>query len=540
MISPASFATWMKSSSVCSPDLPVRLPLLLLLAVVLAGLAPGMAAAETPAYAEASAGSPAELLSRETVLLARLEQLRALGRHHGPDFWPGWDLLSTPIAVFDPGRLVILIQHPNPPATFVRVDTPLVSTPVYVSTNTNGLLADTALPFHDVVTTMVSYRTLMNRDAEEALTLCLHTLFHGYQQRIAPQKTPDIQVVVFGRYPEFSFDNNALLSLEGALLEEALDTNEDRKMRAFVRRFLAVRAVRRRLLSPELARFERGEEADEGLARYIEYRFLSESYRSYAPLPALQRYDPHFHSFRHNQTLLRLRVDPLLDLALAGDSLRQRLYPLGMAQAVLLDRLDPKWKEKFEHTTKFLDELLADAVNFPSEDNVSIQSYYQRALQAIGINWELLQAQVHLEIAARTRAREALLAELFPPGIGQLEVDVSALRQRYHLHGVNPNSLLQFPDGRVLARFLVIDFGAGEECAVRVVNGAALFDPARNTYVLPVPADLLPQPDASFPLEIQTRTFNVHVEKGTILAAPNRRLIQAQPVPASAGAPAGN
>lgn len=504
----------------------MRPRLLLLLALALHGLTAGVAAAETPA----------ELVSRETVLLTRLEQLRDIGRHHGPDYWPAWDLLSTPIAVFDPGRLVVLVQHPNPPAYFVQVDTPLVSTPVYVSTNTAGLIDHSALPFNEVVTTMIGYQTLMTRDAEEGLALSLHALFHGYLQRLAPQKASDIQVVVFGRYPEFNFDNNALLSLEGALLDQALETREDRKMRAFVRRFLAVRAVRRRLLSAELVRFERGEEATEGLARYMEYRFLVRSLESYRGLPALDRYDPSFHGFRHNRALLHLRLDPLLDLSLAGDNLRQRLYPLGMAQAALLDRLRPNWKEEFGSTSKFLDELLAEAVNFDAADAVAVQGFYQRALQAIGINWDLLQAQVRLEIAARTRAREALLSELFPPGSGQLEVDVSALRQQFHLHGVNPASLLQFPDGKVLARFLVIDFGAGEECAVRVVNGAALFDPARYTYVLPVPPELLPEPDASFPLEIQTRTFNVHVERGTILAAPNRRLIQAQPASAPAGA----
>lgn len=514
---------------------------LLLLALTLSGL-PAYAQAPSSALrvsedkpAGAAPGNPTELLARETVLLARLEQLRDIGRHHGPDYWPGWDLLSTPIAVFDPGRLVVLVQHPNPPAYFVRVDTPLVSTPVYVSTNTAGLIDHSALPFNDAITTMIAYPTLMARDAEEALALSFRDLFRGYLQRLAPQKAADIQVVVFGRYPEFNFDNNALLSLEGALLDQALETNEDKKRRAFVRRFLAVRAVRRRLLGPELVRFERGEEATEGLARYMEYRFLERSLESYRALPALDRYDPNFHGFRHNRALLHLRLAPLLDLALAGDSLRPRLDPLGMAQAALLDELRPDWKEEFGYTSKSLDELLTEAVGFDATDAVSVQSYYQRALQAAGINWDLLQSQVRLEIAARTRAREALFGELFPSGMGTLEVDVSALRQHFHLHGVNPASLLQFPDGKVLARFLVIDFGAEEECAVRVVNGAALFDPARSTYIFPLPPALLPEPDAAFPLEIQTRTFNVHVEKGTILAAPNRRLIQAAPVAAPAG-----
>lgn len=491
-----------------------------LLAAALSLLPPLGAAAETPA----------ELIGRESVLLARLEQLREIGRLYGKEFWPGWDLLSTPIAVHDQGRLAVLIQHPNPPAHFVRVQTPLVSTPVYVSTNTAGLMANTALPLNGVVTSMVTYQTLMATPAEKALAVCLHELFHAFRQRVAPEKFGDILVVLFGRYPEFSFDNNALLSLEAALLDQALEVRELRKARAFLLRFLAVRAVRRRLLNPEQIRFERGEEVNEGLSQYIEYRFLSRPLKGYHGLPALVRLDPNFSGFRRNRQLLRRRLNPLTDLAAAGDTLRQRLYPLGMAQAVLLDRLRPRWKEEFERTPKFLDELLAEAVSFPA-DNVSIQAYYQRSLQALGINWDQIQELVRKEMAARTAARKGLLEGLFPPGTGELEVDISAVRPRgFHLHGVNPVSLLQLPDGRVLARFLVIDFGVAEECALRVVNGATLYDPARTTYLLSLPAEQLPGPDASFPLEVQTRTFNVHVEKGTLEAGPNRRLIRCQPV----------
>src|SRR3972149_4628925 len=100
---------------------------------------------------------------------------------------------------------------------------------------------------------------------------------------------------------------------------------------------------------------------------------------------------------------LRRRLAPLTDLALAGPTLRQRLYPLGMAQAVLLDRLRPGWKKEFETTEKFLDELLADAVGFPTGDNVAVQTVYQRALQGSGVDWKGIQEQVRREMAARAR-----------------------------------------------------------------------------------------------------------------------------------------
>ena len=50
--------------------------------LVLAGsaLVAPRAAAETPSYAKAAEGTPQELVARESVLLARLEQLRELGR----------------------------------------------------------------------------------------------------------------------------------------------------------------------------------------------------------------------------------------------------------------------------------------------------------------------------------------------------------------------------------------------------------------------------------------------------------------------------
>ena len=500
-----------------------------LLALAGSALVASPAAAATPSYVKAAEGRPQELVARESVLLARLEQLRELGRLYGKNYWPGWDILSTPIAVHDQGRLAVLIQHPNPPAHFTRVETPLVSTPVYVSTNTSGMLANTALPLNGVVTSMIAYDTMMTAEAEDALAVCLHEFFHAYRQRIAPQKFGDILVLVFGRYPEFSIDNNAWLSLEALLLDQALDERDRRHARGLAQRFLAVRAVRRRLLPADLVRFERGEEANEGLSQYVEYRFLSQRLKGYAGTEPLRRLDPGFSGFRRNRVLLRRRLAPLTDLALAGPTLRERLYPLGMAQAVLLDRLRPGWQKEFETTEKFLDELLADAVGFPTGDNVAIQTLYQRALQGPGIDWKGIQEQVRREMAGRAREREKLLAELFPPGAAELEVDVSGVRGQFHLHGVNPNTLLALPDGRLLARFLVVDFGYAEECALRVVNGAVIYDPARQTYLLSVPPELLPAPDAAFPLEVQTRTFNVHVEKGTILTGTNRRVLRAEP-----------
>jgi len=391
------------------------------------------------------------------------------------------------------------------------------------------MLGNTALPLNGVITSMVTYQTMMTDEAEDALAVCLHEFFHAYRQRVAPQKFGDILVSVFGRYPEFSSDNNAWLSFEALLLDQALEERDRRHARGLVQRFLAVRAVRRRLLAADLVRFERGEEANEGLAQYVEYRFLSQPMKGYAGTEPLRRLDARFAGFRRNRVLLRRRIAPLTDLALAGPTLRQRLYPLGMAQAVLLDRLRPGWKKEFEGTEKFLDELLAYAVDFPTGDNVAIQTLYLRALQGSGVDWKGIQEQVRREMAARARERETLLAELFPPGAAELEVDVSAVRGQFHLHGVNPNTLLALPDGRLLARFLVVDFGYAEECSLRVVNGAVIYDPARQTYLLSVSPELLPAPDAAFPLEVQTRTFNVHVEKGTILTGPNRRVLRAQP-----------
>ena len=277
-------------------------------------------------------------------LLNRIEAIRQAGRRVGPDLWPGWDPLATPLAIHKRGEMAVLVGHPHPPAGFQRYPTPLVSAPVFVAPNTEGMvLANTAQLFGGVVTSFIGYSDLMEKaSVEEAAALGIHELFHAHQLKIAPKKSANILVVLWGQYPEFSARNRVLLQLEAEALHHALKATDATEMGRYAGEFAGLRLERRKGLSAEVVRYESGEESHEGLSRYIEFRLLETAFP--------QRVD-----------LRDKKLDDLTQLSALGRD-RDRFYVMGMAVGLLLDRVRPGWKQEFETTDALLDELLAKSV----------------------------------------------------------------------------------------------------------------------------------------------------------------------------------
>ncbi len=81
---------------------------------------------------------------------------------------------------------------------------------------------------------------------------------------------------------------------------------------------------------------------------------------AYKPVEDL-RIDPLFHGYRHYDRRRAREVDQIRrESGKRGD---MRFYGSGMAQAVLLDRLDPNWEGRLFGTNVWLESLLAEAVS---------------------------------------------------------------------------------------------------------------------------------------------------------------------------------
>ena len=147
------------------------------------------------------------------------------------------------------------------------------------------------------------------------------------------------------------------------LLAEAVSAASVEESRGLAREFLDQRDQRRDDfdLSPQLMGYERNLEWLEGLAKYVELEIqrTAGAAPGYQPMPEI-REDPNFSNYETRERYWNQQVKEIQRTAgREGDS---RFYYTGFAQAVLLDRLRPDWKEHIWQEGIWLEDLLRSAV----------------------------------------------------------------------------------------------------------------------------------------------------------------------------------
>jgi hypothetical protein len=137
------------------------------------------------------------------------------------------------------------------------------------------------------------------------------------------------------------------------LLMDALRASEKdqmRKCREYVKQFVAVRSYRWQRVDPFVAKYEQGQEINEGTAKYAELRSIAlikelEYKSSLAGLTS-----PLFENFTSIMMPEYLLADfqaRMTDSSVSPEDMpRNRIYPVGAAQGFLLDYFKINWKNK--------------------------------------------------------------------------------------------------------------------------------------------------------------------------------------------------
>lgn len=201
------------------------------------------------------------------------------------------------------------------------------------------------------------------------ITGVLHEAIHAYQGIHATERLVAAENAARrfgGQYPYDTKSFQDAWQLELDILQDAMLTSSPIETARLARAFLDQRAERRRAagLSADLINYERHREWEEGIAKYGErlVHLLAAHPETYLPVPEMQR-DREFHQYQGAQQKWDREIDQISRMA--GDEGDGRFYYSGFAQAVMLDRLAPGWKERLFEDGVWLEDLLAEAVIEP-------------------------------------------------------------------------------------------------------------------------------------------------------------------------------
>lgn len=204
-------------------------------------------------------------------------------------------------------------------------------------------------------------------NSDTYLSLIQHESFHAFQANWATDRFNQAEWDGIRLADQYPWENQTSIDAwqeELDLLQAALKAQNVDEMRALAQQFLEQRNTRRKLvgLSASLIRYENQREWVEGMARYTELESWrvagTKSY--YQPLVNLQN----DHKFKDYQTFSSRWSRELGQMSrMAEDEGDGRFYYSGMAQAYLLDQLNPSWKQTlFADPSLNLEDLLRRAL----------------------------------------------------------------------------------------------------------------------------------------------------------------------------------
>jgi hypothetical protein len=193
-----------------------------------------------------------------------------------------------------------------------------------------------------------------------------HESFHAYQGMASADRLAAAESVLshLGRtYPWADPPFKEAWKAELNTLADALSPSQEKRTVDFAHRFLALRRDRRKAfrLDSALVNLERLREWEEGLAKYTELAVwkCAASDTAYKPVQALSG-DPDFNGYRNFSGKW---AQERATLRLQSHAEEIRFYYSGMAQAFLIDRLNPEWRKTILQGDVFLEDLLSEALS---------------------------------------------------------------------------------------------------------------------------------------------------------------------------------
>lgn len=419
------------------------------------------------------------------LLVQAAEVWSVIGRKDNP-VWPGWDARHTPILVYFPGKQDVLINHPKPPDGFKRYTGAVRSPigPIFVKDGPTIKDMDGQNTSAEVggVGTLVVADTLSSRrqwieslagqfaehpenatkvitdglfpDPYGSMTVFAHEAFHVYQEKLAPNKSAKELDVL--KYPALSVENNVGFALESDFLAETAKAKTLAEVRAAAVKWLATRKWRRAGLSEASTRYEDGNEFNEGLAEYVQYKLL-ECLQTKTPSQEMWLVQG-FQGYGDLQPQ-RDQMMRQMQMALTGQMnvnndpygaspVRFRLYFSGMAIGAMLDRLGAKWHDAMLKTDATLTSLAEKAVQATPEELHRAKAEVQSSPRFKELT------DLKLKLAKDGEAHIQKVLAGFDSCPGELEIDYSKAAKPAVAFVFTPFGVLRVSDDQTVYRLI--------------------------------------------------------------------------------------
>jgi hypothetical protein len=309
------------------------------------------------------AETTAEPTDYEREVLTICEGVIRLFEEEPDAMWPGYSLAERPFVVYIPGKWALLFNAGRAVEGFgpCPADWPAPSADVLYHEGSYGDLVGQLAFEYDVDgirTVAIGFPESLPESLENAelemFGYIVHEAFHQYQNEFFGE-------IPWAReqlYPIEDRENAALAYLEMLVLIDALtearDGNEGR-CRQSIARFLAVRDHRWERADPFVAEYEQGKEVHEGTARYVEltsFDLMKDLAYTSAVDGVASPLAEHFADAAMPDYLVARFGDRMGDGFLRIEDLfRNRIYPVGSAQGVLLEGLGVDWKARAQERT---------------------------------------------------------------------------------------------------------------------------------------------------------------------------------------------
>jgi hypothetical protein len=295
----------------------------------------------------------------------RIREAISISNRLGDTIWKGINTVPFVVLLIT-DSVEFLINHPHPSDDFkISEEDDILKTRIlYRKRQYSKTLLATFPAVNGVNCVVAGTKENTGKNSTDWIITLLHEHFHQYQYTQNDYYSSVAGLDLSGgdqtgmwqlNYP-FPYDSlpvsNQYMKYANALSKTVSMIDDKNFMKAF-REFVTARKKLMHLLKPADYKYLSFQLWQEGIARYTEYKFLQllDNYTASAEVFQL----PDFIFFKEfGEDFLRLQLKSITALKLENEK-RVCFYAIGMAEGILLDKLNPQWRSQYLDKKFFLE-----------------------------------------------------------------------------------------------------------------------------------------------------------------------------------------